>query len=76
LENVERVFRGLNTELLIRSIRHGLDDRVRAHVLIRMLAYEERGTIWRSPRLFRSPLYQRGEIGQRPGYADNPFRPR
>jgi Transposase DDE domain len=39
LENVERVFRGLNTDLLIRPIRHRLPDRVRAHVLIRMLAY-------------------------------------
>jgi hypothetical protein len=38
LENVERVFRGLNTDLLIRPIRHRLEDRVKAHVLIRMLA--------------------------------------
>jgi transposase len=38
-ENVERVFRGLNTDLLIRPIRHRLEDRVRVHVLIRMLAY-------------------------------------
>ena len=38
LENVERVFRGLNTDLLIRPIRHRLEDRVRAHVLICMLA--------------------------------------
>ena len=39
LENVERVFRGLNTDLLIRPIRHRLTPRVRAHVLIRLLAY-------------------------------------
>jgi hypothetical protein len=39
LENVERVFRGLNTDLLIRPIRHRLAPRVRAHVLIRLLAY-------------------------------------
>jgi Transposase DDE domain len=39
LENVERVFRGLNTDLLIRPTRHRLDGRVRAHVLISMLAY-------------------------------------
>jgi len=39
LENVERVFRGLNTDLLIRPIRHRLAGRVRAHALIRMLAY-------------------------------------
>src|SRR5437667_2693860 len=39
LEHVERVFRGLTSDLLIRPIRHRLEDRVRAHVLIRMLAY-------------------------------------
>jgi hypothetical protein len=39
LENAERVFRGLNSDLLIRPIRHRLAERVRAHVLIRMLAY-------------------------------------
>jgi len=39
LENVERVFRGLNTDLLIRPIRHRLAPRVRVHVLIRLLSY-------------------------------------
>jgi hypothetical protein len=39
LEHVERVFRGLNTDLLIRPIRHRLEERVKAHVLIRTLAY-------------------------------------
>jgi hypothetical protein len=39
LANVERVVRGLNTDLLIRPIRHRLEDRVKAHVLIRTLAY-------------------------------------
>jgi hypothetical protein len=39
LENVERVFRGLNSDLLIRPIRHRLEDRVKTHVLIRLLAY-------------------------------------
>jgi hypothetical protein len=55
LENVERVFRGLNSDLLIRPIRHRLEDRVRAHVLIRMLAYY---VIWHmqqrlAPMLFK-----------------------
>jgi hypothetical protein len=55
LENVERVFRGLNTDLLIRPIRHRLEDRVKAHVLIRMLAYY---TTWHmqqrlAPMLFK-----------------------
>jgi hypothetical protein len=55
LENVERVFRGLNTDLLIRPIRHRLEDRVKAHVLIRTLAYY---VIWHmqhklAPMLFK-----------------------
>jgi hypothetical protein len=39
LEDVERFFRGLNTELDVRPIRHHLADRVRAHMFLRMLSY-------------------------------------
>ena len=39
LEDVERFFRSLNTELDVRPIRHRLADRVRAHVFLRMLSY-------------------------------------
>ena len=39
LANVERFFRTLNTELDVRPIRHRLADRVRAHMLLRMLSY-------------------------------------
>ena len=39
LEDVERFFRTLNTELDVRPIRHRLADRVRAHVFLRMLSY-------------------------------------
>ncbi|MCV7117473.1 IS1634 family transposase [Mycobacterium nebraskense] len=39
LEDVERFFRGLNTELDVRPIRHRLADRVRAHMFLRMLSY-------------------------------------
>ena len=39
LENVERAFRGFNSELDVRPIRHRLADRVRAHVFLRMLSY-------------------------------------
>jgi hypothetical protein len=39
LENVERAFRGFNSELNVRPIRHRLADRVRAHVFLRMLSY-------------------------------------
>jgi transposase len=39
LEDVERFFRGLGTELDVRPIRHHLADRVRAHMFLRMLSY-------------------------------------
>jgi transposase len=39
LEDVERFFRTLNSELDVRPIRHRLADRVRAHMLLRMLSY-------------------------------------
>ncbi len=39
LSNVERVFRGFNTDLDIRPIRHRTAERVRTHVFLRMLCY-------------------------------------
>jgi transposase len=36
---VERAFRAFNTDLDIRPIRHRTEDRVRAHVFLRMLSY-------------------------------------
>ena len=39
LAQVERAFRDFNTDLDIRSIRHRTEDRVRAHVFLRMLSY-------------------------------------
>jgi transposase len=39
LEDVERFFRTLHSELDIRPIRHRLAERVRAHVFLRMLSY-------------------------------------
>ena len=39
LEDVERSFRTLNSELDVRPIRHHLADRVRAHMFLRMLSY-------------------------------------
>ncbi|MDR3662972.1 MAG: IS1634 family transposase [Mycobacterium sp.] len=39
LEDVERFFRTMNSELDVRPIRHRLEDRVRAHVFLRMLSY-------------------------------------
>jgi transposase len=39
LEDVERFFRTMNSELDVRPIRHRLADRVRAHMFLRMLSY-------------------------------------
>jgi hypothetical protein len=39
LAQVERAFRAFNTDLDIRPIRHRTEDRVRAHVFLRMLLY-------------------------------------
>lgn len=39
LAGVERAFRALNTDLDIRPIRHHTEERVRAHVFLRMLSY-------------------------------------
>lgn len=39
LANVERVFRGFNTDLDIRPIRHRNEGRVRVHVFLAMLSY-------------------------------------
>jgi hypothetical protein len=39
LAQVERAFRAFNTDLDIRPIRHRTEDRVRAHVFMRMLSY-------------------------------------
>jgi DDE family transposase len=39
LEQVERAFRALNSDLDIRPIRHRTASRVRAHVFLRMLSY-------------------------------------
>ena len=40
LAQVERAFRAFNTDLDIRPIRHHTEDRVRAHVFLRMLSYD------------------------------------
>ncbi len=39
LAGVERAFRGFNTDLDIRPIRHRTETRVRAHVFLRMISY-------------------------------------
>jgi hypothetical protein len=55
LEDVERFFRGMNSELDVRPIRHRLAERVRAHVFLRMLSYY---VSWHMKRLLAPILFQ------------------
>lgn len=55
LSNVERAFRSLKTiDLMVRPIRHRLEDRVRAHIFICMLAYYVQ---WHMMEAWRPMLY-------------------
>ena len=55
LAGVERAFRAFNTDLDIRPIRHRSEERVRAHVFLRMLSYSVTFHMERAlaPMLFR-----------------------
>jgi transposase len=55
LAHVERAFRGFNTDLDIRPIRHRTSERVRTHVFLRMLSYYVSSHMQRhlAPVLFR-----------------------
>jgi transposase len=56
LGRVEEVFRTMkSTDILIRPIRHRLEDRVRAHVFLCLLAYY---VIWHMKQLLAPLLYQ------------------
>jgi transposase len=63
LSEVERVFRCFNTDLDIRPIRHRTEDRVRAHVFLRMLSYYVTFHMERqlAPMLFRDDDKQAAE---------------
>ncbi len=64
------MFCGLNIDLLIRPIRHRLEDRVKAHVLIRMLAYY---VIWHMQRKLAPMLFKDDDPAA--GRAARPGRP-
>jgi hypothetical protein len=55
LAHVERAFRGFNTDLDIRPVRHRTEERVRTHVFLRMLSYYVSSHMERqlAPVLFR-----------------------
>ncbi len=66
LPGVERVFRGFNTDLDIRPIRHRTAERVRTHVFLRMLSYY---VSWHmenrlAPILFRDADHQAAEAAR------------
>ena len=63
LAYVERVFRGFNTDLDIRPIRHRSEERVRAHVFLRMLSYYVTWHMERrlAPMLFKDDDHQGAE---------------
>jgi len=55
LSNVERAFRSFKTvDLMVRPIRHRLEDRVRAHIFLCMLAYYVQ---WHMVEAWRPLLY-------------------
>lgn len=65
LASVERAFRSLKSvDLNIRPIHHRLPDRVRAHVLICLLAYYVE---WHMRRVLAPVLFDDEQPGQRPG---------
>jgi hypothetical protein len=63
LAYVERVFRGFNTDLDIRPIRHRSEERVRTHVFLRMLSYYVTFHMERTlaPMLFKDDDHQSAE---------------
>ena len=55
LSNVERAFRSIKTvDLMVRPIHHRLEDRVRAHIFLCMLAYYVQ---WHMKEAWRPLLY-------------------
>ena len=66
LAGVERAFRAFNTDLDIRPIRHRTEERVRAHVFLRMLSYYVTFHMERalSPMLFRDDNKEAAEAAR------------
>jgi hypothetical protein len=69
LEDVERFFRTLNSELDVRPIRHRLADRVRAHMFLRMLSYY---LVWHMKQVLAPILFQDND---KPAAAANRANP-
>lgn len=72
LEDVERFFRALNSELDVRPIRHRLADRVRAHLFLRMLSYY---ISWHLKHRLAPLLFQDHDKDQARAKRANPVAP-
>jgi transposase len=72
LEDVERFFRTLNTELDVRPIRHRLADRVRAHMFLRMLSYY---ISWQMKQRLAPILFQDNDKPAAAAKRTNPVAP-
>ena len=72
LEDVERFFRTLNSELDVRPIRHRLADRVRAHMFLRMLSYY---LSWHMKQALAPILFQDNDKPAAAAKRTNPVAP-
>ncbi|MGH3542911.1 MAG: IS1634 family transposase [Mycobacterium sp.] len=72
LEDVERFFRTLNSELDVRPIRHRLADRVRAHMFLRMLSYY---IVWRMKQALAPILFVDNDKPAAAANRANPVAP-
>ena len=59
LANVEQAFRSLKSQLKVRPIHHRIDDRVRAHILICLLAYYVQ---WHLKRAWAPLLFEEEDL--------------
>ena len=72
LAQVERAFRAFNTDLDIRPIRHRTEDRVRAHVFLRMLSYY---LSWHMQARLAPAAVHRRRQARRPAARTSPVAP-
>lgn len=72
LEDVERFFGTLNSELDVRPIRHRLSDRVRANMFLRMLSYY---ISWHMKQRLASILFQDHDKPAAAAKRTNPVAP-
>ena len=67
LANVEQAFRSLKSQLKVRPIHHRIDDRVRAHILICLLAYYVQ---WHLKRAWAPLLFEEEDLSADRGRRD------